>query len=181
MRLPITDQFLWLIYEVYEKLGEILEPPEIFKLRGWSEISPPHPTFWEILEKKRQKRQFSQFVNYLKKKGYIKIANLKEKEGILLTKKVREKTLKIKFKMLKLLKKNKRRDGKWLMVIFDVPEKMRVWRNSFREFLYSLGFKKLQKSVWISPYDVYKEIEEIARVYSLDKFIKIFLIKEMEI
>ena len=44
-------------------------------------------------------------------------------------------------------------DGKWRVIIFDVPEKRRLLRNKIRNTLKIIGFKQLQQSVWIYPYD----------------------------
>lgn len=41
-------------------------------------------------------------------------------------------------------------DGKWRMVIWDIPEKRRVTRDLLRYKLKWLGFKQLQKSVWVT-------------------------------
>ncbi len=79
------------------------------------------------------------------------------------------------------MKKKKRRpDGKWQMVIFDIPEKKRVLRDIFRENLQILGYKILQQSVWVCPYEISKETEGIIRQYSLDPYVKLFLIEEIE-
>ncbi len=43
-------------------------------------------------------------------------------------------------------------DGKWRLVIYDVPEKNRGSRNQFRRKLQEIGFRLLQTSVWIYPY-----------------------------
>lgn len=43
-------------------------------------------------------------------------------------------------------------DGKWRVVIYDVPEGNRVSRNRFRRKLQEIGFRLLQTSVWIYPY-----------------------------
>jgi hypothetical protein len=37
----------------------------------------------------------------------------------------------------------------------------------------------LQKSIWICPYEVTKETEEILRKYNLDPHVKLFLIEEI--
>ena len=86
--------------------------------------------------------------------------------------------MKIKYKVMK---KNKRKDGKWQMIIFDIPERKRDLRNLLRENLYLLGYKMLQQSVWISPYNVLKETEAILRRYSLDPYVKLILIKKIEL
>lgn len=181
MKIPITDQFLWLIYEFFEKTGEVLDflGVGVMTLR---DITPLDREFWRKIEKRKRKRQFAQFINYLKKQGYIEIADLKTKRGILLTPKGKRKALRVKYSLGE--KENflqKRKDNKMIMVIFDIPEKLRKYRDNFRIFLYSLGFQPLQKSVWISPYDVMDRLREIIRVLNLDKFIKIFLIEEKEI
>jgi len=185
MKLPVTDQFLWMVYNFFEKRGEALEIPHIFKVRGWRDaLSDKYSReFWKHIEKKKRRKQFDQFIYYLKKKGYIKIDSLKGKKGILLTPKGRQKSLRVKYKLNSELEKEfkKRKDKKWIMVIFDIPEKMKRYRDELRDYLISFGFKQLQKSVWVCPYDVMKRLEEIIAVYSLDKFVRIFLIEEIEI
>jgi len=55
-------------------------------------------------------------------------------------------------------KKVKKWDGKWRAIIFDVPEKNKRERNFLRRELKSIGFKELQHSIWITPYDIEKEL-----------------------
>ena len=169
-----------MLYDFYEATERALEPPEIFKLRSMREIGVDLH-FWEELKRKKRRRQFHQFVNYLKRHGYIKIENLQGKRAILLTPKGKQKALKTKFKLKKPEYLRKRKDGRWIMIIFDIPEKKRKYREGFRKLLYSLGFQKLQKSVWISPYEVSRELEEIVRIYQIDAYIRTFLIEEVEI
>ena len=51
------------------------------------------------------------------------------------------------------LKKPRRWDGKWRLVIFDIPEKRRSIRDRIRALVVRLGFLHLQDSVWVYPYD----------------------------
>ena len=51
------------------------------------------------------------------------------------------------------LQKPKRWDGKWRVLIFDVPEKRKKTREQIRQALLQIGFVRLQDSVWIYPYD----------------------------
>ena len=181
MKLPFTDKFLWMVYNFFEGVGEVLEPPFIFKLKSWRRITPLDDEFWTNFEKKQSRKQFAQFVNYLKKKGYIQIAKLKEKKGILLTPKGKRKALKTKFLLEPSPELKRRKDGKFLMIIFDIPEKKRQLRDEFRKILYSLGSQQLQKSVWVSPFDIQKQLEEVIRIYDLENYVRIFLIEEIEI
>ncbi|OJI08076.1 hypothetical protein BK005_01420 [bacterium CG10_37_50] len=50
-------------------------------------------------------------------------------------------------------------DKKWRMVIFDIPEKQKLKRDLLRRELIETGFKKLQHSVWVSPYPQEEFIE----------------------
>jgi hypothetical protein len=49
--------------------------------------------------------------------------------------------------------KDKRWDGQWRVVTFDVPEKRRSTRDRLRGYMHAYGFKKLQSSVWVFPHD----------------------------
>ncbi len=53
----------------------------------------------------------------------------------------------------KELNKNKKWDGKWRVLIFDIPESRRFDRDNIRRALVSIGFMRLQDSVWIYPYN----------------------------
>lgn len=53
-----------------------------------------------------------------------------------------------------LAKTKKRRwDGRWRVIIFDVPERRRLVRDHLRDTMQETGFAHLQDSVWIFPYD----------------------------
>lgn len=49
-------------------------------------------------------------------------------------------------------------DGKWRIVIFDIPEQKRIIRNLFRRRLKAWGFRKWQQSVWVSQRNVTKKL-----------------------
>lgn len=51
------------------------------------------------------------------------------------------------------LTKKRRWDGRWRVVIFDVPERRRKTRDRLRFIMRELGFVRLQDSVWVFPFD----------------------------
>ena len=53
------------------------------------------------------------------------------------------------------------------MVIFDIPEKKRMVRDIIREHLKTIGFKKLQQSVFVFPYPCEQEILALADIYGV--------------
>ena len=70
---------------------------------------------------------------------------------------------------------DKKRDGIWKIIIFDIPETKRQVRNVLRSKLTSLGFKKWQNSIWISPFTLAPEIED-----ELNQLAKHFFIRLMK-
>jgi DNA-binding transcriptional regulator PaaX len=54
---------------------------------------------------------------------------------------------------LSLTNTKRRWDGRWRIVTFDIPERRRSIRARLREMMKSVGFIRLQESVWVYPYD----------------------------
>jgi phenylacetic acid degradation operon negative regulatory protein len=52
---------------------------------------------------------------------------------------------------------NRRWDGCWRLVLYDVPETRSTARDKIRRYLHSRGFGYLQNSVWITPDPVNEE------------------------
>lgn len=77
-------------------------------------------------------------------------------------------------KKFKLNDLNRKWDGRWRILFFDIPERNKAARNILREKLSSLGFGFLQKSVWISPYDVIREVTDFLKLHKLDKGVIFF-------
>ncbi len=75
---------------------------------------------------------------------------------------------------LKPLKFSEEWDGRWRLVMFDVPETKRGLRDNIRRELTKLGLGILQASVWISPNNIRGDIEKIIKKYKLDGEIKFF-------
>lgn len=72
-----------------------------------------------------------------------------------------------------------KKDGIWKIVIFDIPETKRYVRTVLRSKLESLGFKKWQNSIWISPYYIDPGIEQ--EINELAKHFFVRLIKTTDI
>ena len=54
----------------------------------------------------------------------------------------------------------KKWDRKWRVVFFDIEEKNKKQREHFRRKLCNLGFAQFQRSVYISPFPIEKEMRE---------------------
>lgn len=98
-----------------------------------------------------------QAVRELREKGLIETEKDGRKIMLKLTDKGREEVI------VKKLLAEEKWDGKWRIVIFDIPEKHRKLRSILRSKLREWEFKPWQKSVWIGK----KNLADLLR-----KFIK---------
>lgn len=175
MKLRVTDQFLWNVYNIVSKAKSTLN--SAYKPITMANYLPgPKDPSFEKYKKYKNAKEFAKLIYYLKRNNYIKVESLRGKKAIILTKEGLGKALKASFTVEK---NKKRKDGKWIMLIFDMPAKNKKARNLLREILFNLGYKMFQHSVWITPYDVSEKTESLLQFYNLDKYIKIFLIEEI--
>ena len=72
-------------------------------------------------------------------------------------------------------------DGKWRVLMYDIPKSKKKASDAFRGKIKQLGLFPLQKSVWVSAYDCFSELEFLATVFdlALDKHIHYFTTKEI--
>ncbi len=75
--------------------------------------------------------------------------------------------------------KHKRWDGKWRVLIFDIPEQQRFLRDVFRNTLREWNFYKLQKSVFVTPYPCEKEIGILCSQSHLNSYVTLILAKTL--
>ncbi|GBE17220.1 hypothetical protein BMS3Abin15_01057 [bacterium BMS3Abin15] len=130
--------------------------------------------------KKIEKRRFYDSFYYLKKQGLIKMDYKGKQLHISLTKEGKKRCGKYQIDGLKI-KKPKRWDKKWRVLIFDIDEKNKAKREALRGKLKELGLYQLQKSVWVCPYDFFKEINLLRQFFGLkDKEMKIITASEIE-
>jgi len=70
-------------------------------------------------------------------------------------------------------------DDLWRVVIFDIPEKYHYVRDLLRNKLASLGFGKLQRSVYITPFDVAQDLREFLAAKNLSGYVLVMVSKEV--
>lgn len=72
------------------------------------------------------------------------------------------------------IKKPKKWDRKWRIVIFDIPNFLNKARGALRATLKDLGMVQLQKSVWVFPYPCEDEVLFAANFLNVEKYVEIF-------
>jgi DNA-binding transcriptional regulator PaaX len=71
-------------------------------------------------------------------------------------------------------------DMRMLMIIFDVPESRKADRDRLRRLLLNAGCGLLQKSVYITPFDVLADLKEVLKQTKLDGCVKMYFGKPVQ-
>jgi len=74
----------------------------------------------------------------------------------------------------------KKWDGKWRVIIFDIPDKKRRTRDQIRSLFKSAGFYLLQESVWVYPYDCEDIIALLKTDFGVGKNLLYLIVEELE-
>lgn len=93
---------------------------------------------------------------------------------IILTDKGKQKALTYDFENMEI-KKPQKWDGKWRVVLFDIPENRKKLRESLRFHLKQLKFYEFQKSVFVHPYDCKDEIDYLIEFYDIRRFVRFII------
>ena len=121
-------------------------------------------------ERSAERSQFLEKIKYLKRRGYIEGFIENKEKFIQLTKTGHERLRELNISNIKFSNPDKW-DGKWRLVIFDVPEKKRAERDIFRRKLIDLSFVQVQKSIYIYPFACEKEIENLVFLLGIKQFV----------
>lgn len=65
-------------------------------------------------------------------------------------------------------------DGRWRIVLFDIPEKNRFGRDVLRSKLRDLGFFQLQKSAFVYPYPCADTLDILIHAFDITPFVTFF-------
>ena len=109
-------------------------------------------SFSDIFKTTRQKYQYSETVNRMAEKGLIQFVNKNGELKITISPRGNKVIKNLMLYDYKQIKKSVKWDGKWRMVMFDIPEDKTKLRNIIRFHLKKVGFLQIQGSVWIYPY-----------------------------
>ena len=70
-------------------------------------------------------------------------------------------------------------DGKWRVVMFDIPERYRGLRAILRRFLTNLGFAGMQRSLWITPFSVTPEVVAFLEASRLNEMVLVMEVDKL--
>jgi DNA-binding transcriptional regulator PaaX len=135
------------------------------------------PFIWE--GKGYERKRFSQVLKRLHKQKLVEVVEVDGAPVVRITQGGMIKALSFKLEKMEI-KKPKRWDRKWRVVIFDIPEKKKFYRDIFRNHLKNLGFFRLQESVFVYPYPCFDEIEFLRQIYRVGFGVTYILAEKIE-
>lgn len=62
-------------------------------------------------------------------------------------------------------------DGFWVVLIFDIPEKLKRIRNLLRRKILHYGFIHVQKSVYVYPFECEQDILSLVEELKIEKYV----------
>lgn len=124
------------------------------------------------------KKELGRIIKRLQKQEMISIAETNGSIQINITEKGKKRLLQYDFENIKL--KSQRRDKKWRMVIFDIPEEKKSARDMFRRKLIELGFIRLQDSVFIGVYPCKDEIDFLCHFLEISDYVSLVVLDKIE-
>lgn len=77
-------------------------------------------------------------------------------------------------------KKPQQWDGLWRIICFDIPQANRFFRDTLRMYLYTIGFKKIQQSVFVFPYPCEKELKQLINLYQAEAYVTLMTAKTFD-
>ncbi len=131
---------------------------------------------WRRKQIYQERSKYKFFVHHAKKRGLVKEVRFKGKTFLRLTEKGELQMLLNKMGTVK----QEKWDGKWRMLIFDIPEDAREKRDQLRWLLRKHGFIKLQASVFVHPFSLNRESILYLKNSGLMPYIRIAKIEEFD-
>ncbi len=126
--------------------------------------------------KRYSKKQVQNACKNLQYRKFIKILKVGDDTvKVQLTNKGKKRLMEFSVKFLEI-KKPIKWDGKWRVLIFDIPTKPNNYnqaRNALRNKIKKLNFFQIQKSVWVYPYECEDEILFVAELFNVQQYIEI--------
>lgn len=132
---------------------------------------------WKEIKKLNQK-DFGRIIKRLQKQEMISLRVEGGRTLIEITEKGRRRLLEYDFENIEL--KSKKRDGKWHLVIFDIPEEKKNARDSFRRKLLQLDCIKLQESVFASAFPCKEEVDFLCHFLEISDYVTIAKVDKIE-
>ncbi|KKS99284.1 MAG: PaaX domain protein [Candidatus Nomurabacteria bacterium GW2011_GWA2_43_15] len=129
--------------------------------------------------KRYSKKQIQNSIDNMRRHKLIEyIGDKNGKTIIKITKKGESKLRAFSIDLMEI-KKPEKWDGKWRLVMFDIPMRFTKGREALRYHLKMLNFLQFQKSAWICPYPCEDEIIFIADFFGLTNYVEVLTVENI--
>ncbi len=125
-------------------------------------------------EKSKNKQKYHSLLHRLKKNGFVAEKKRNGNKFIFLTQKGKIKLQNLKSNRLPAKHYAKEQGDKYIIIIFDIPERERKKRDWLRQALANIGLEMAQKSVWIGKVKIPNEFLKDLHDLKLLDFVEIF-------
>ena len=180
-------------FELNEKQIKLLKTSahvvlSLVALAGIVAVAAVAPSIFQVIGKlhrykssnrEQRQKQISKSFYYLKRKGYIEWNRVGQDLMLKLTNKGKSRLTDLNFQTM-LVRHPKKWDGKWWVVLADVPKESRVKEDSLRMKFKQMDFCPFQRSVWIYPYNPRTEVDMIAKFYEIERFVTTMRVDKLE-
>jgi CRISPR-associated endonuclease Cas2 len=161
----------------HSSIGEYI----LFFLSEAAEMLPrpfetPYQHSRRLLHGNLSYQSYNTTVHRLQKRGLVEVVKKNNEKFLRLTKEGQLEALLSKAKLPGIIKW----DGKWRLVMFDIPEDAKDKRDQLRDLLKRNNFYRLQASVYINPYPLNREAITYLKETGLIAYIRILKVEEMD-
>ncbi len=121
-----------------------------------------------LLERPVKKSELALVFKRLRENGFVELIS-DEELAARITDEGKTKALWAKMKL-----EDEKWDGKWRIIMWDIPEKRRKARDLLRHQLKQLGFIRFQNSIWVSKKNCADLLNEYIKKVGIDEWVSIF-------
>jgi DNA-binding transcriptional regulator PaaX len=172
----------------FEKLGPTQQKILLLLFGGLglalSVTSSQHFHIYKGIAKEWKEINERQLRKSIRKLYQSKLVGIREEkdgtQNMILTERGKERVLRYRLDELSI-PVPKRWDGKFRFVCFDIPETMRNARDALRETLQRLGFYKVQKSLFVFPYECKNEIDFVVELFGVRRYARYGMLDSIDI
>lgn len=154
---------------VFEVIDFFLNIPEAL-IKGFERNQFYNIINGNFVEQKLTCDNISHLISNMKRSGYIKVEKTDTRESIRFTDKAR-------LAVVDKIAERSTVDSIHRFVSFDIPERLRLNRDQFRRTIKRLGFKQIQKSLWVCHKDIGDMVELAAREYKVLDYV-VYVVSE---
>lgn len=159
-----------ILIDASEHITLFASPYDKLRISWRKQWGVPNPPRW----------RYNRAMKYLEQLDEVQIIRENDQLFIKLTQKGKLKGLLNRLEIDFNSAKGQTWDGKWRLVMWDIPEASSRERDSIRRFFKSLGFFRLQHSVFVTPYPLPSSAISYLTESGLIKFIRFLRVDKID-